>query len=294
MSSPLQKISSAQKRRTRRLRMKMRGRLSQTSQTSQTSTSTLKMSTSPTSTSRTSTSTSPSLTLTPSPRLQTPDRKTMTTTPSPSMNHPPSPRSPSFSSSTSVATVDSQQDGNTTRDTLSNFDLEIDMLASRAFARDGTGGQAPRTITPPPGLEHPSRSVDVSQLLEALPPLPSSPTLQITPPRIIIDDYLDADDDVSLSSSRSRSRSLSHQSLESPQSLRDLRAGTRLSQSRSVSRSSIDDHYELVVMPQLEIILDAVRSMQCEVTHLHNEVLDLKVTTRHSLKKIWEYLNYSI
>lgn len=47
-------------------------------------------------------------------------------------------------------------------------------------------------------------------------------------------------------------------------------------------------------MPQLEIILDAVRSMQCEVTHLHNEVLDLKVTTRHSLKKIWEYLNYSI
>lgn len=289
MSSPLQKISSAQKRRTRRLRMKMRGRLSQTSQTS---TSTLKMSTSPTSTSRTSISTSPSLTLTPSPRLQTPDRKTMTTTPSPSMNHPPSPRSPSFSSSTSVATVDSQQDGNTTRDTLSNFDLEIDMLASRAFARDGTGRQAPKTISPPPGLEHPSRSVDVSQLLEALPPLPSSPTLQITPPRIIIDDYLDEVDDVSLSSSRSRS--LSHQSHESPQSLRDLRAGTRLSQSRSVSRSSIDDHYELVVMPQLEIILDAVRSMQCEVTHLHNEVLDLKVTTRHSLKKIWEYLNYSI
>lgn len=288
MSSPLQKISSAQKRRTRRLRMKMRGRLSQTSQTS---TSTLKTSTSPTSTSRTSTSTSPSLTLTPSPHLQTPDRKTMTTTPSPSTNHPPSPRSPSFSSNTSVATVDSQQDGSTTRDTLSNFDLEIDMLASRAFARDGTGGQAPRTISPPPGLEHPSRSVDVSQLLEALPPLPSSPTLQITSPRIIIDDYLDEVED---GSSLRSSRSLSHQSLESPQSLRDLRAGTRLSQSRSVSRSSIDDHYELVVMPQLEIILDAVRSMQCEVTHLHNEVLDLKVTTRHSLKKIWEYLNYSI
>lgn len=148
--------------------------------------------------------------------------------------------------------VDDPQDGSITPDTLSNYDLDIDMLASRAFARDG----APAYPTTPPGLGLVS---------------PHST------PRIIIDDYLE---DVSLSSDSTSSRS-------STQSLSQAR---RLTQ----GSSSIDDHYELVVMPQLEIILDAVRAVQYEVNHLHNELLDLKVTTRHSLKKIWEYLNFSV
>lgn len=159
-------------------------------------------------------------------------------------------RSPS---STSVDIVDDPQDGSTTPDTLSNYDLDIDMLASRAFARDG----APAYPTTPPGLGLVS---------------PHST------PRIIIDDYLE---DVSLSSDSTSSRS-------STQSLSQARRLT------GTGSSSIDDHYELVVMPQLEIILDAVRAVQYEVNHLHNELLDLKVTTRHSLKKIWEYLNFSV
>lgn len=97
---------------------------------------------------------------------------------------------------------------------------------------------------------------------------------QVSTPRLVIDDYLE---DVSLSSATSSSPSRSpNQHLRREES------------------SSIDDHYELVVMPQLEIILDVVRAVQYEVNHLHNELLDIKVSTRHSLKKIWEYLNFSI
>jgi hypothetical protein len=145
-----------------------------------------------------------------------------------------------------VDTVENQQDGSTTRATLSDFDLEVDMLASRAFARDVGASVYPM-----------KRQVSGFELDR-----PSTP-------RLVIDDYLE---DVSLSSSDS---SHSHN-----QRLR--------------TSSSIDDHYELVVMPQLEIILDAVRAVQYEVNHLHNELLDIKVATRHSLKKIWEYLNFSI
>lgn len=144
-------------------------------------------------------------------------------------------------SSTSVHTVETQLDGSTTRDTLSNYDLEIDMLASRAFERDGNN-------------EH----------------FITSPTIT-RPPRVIIDDYLE---DVSLSSSDS-----------------DRNTHTP---SQKRGSSSIDDHYEFVVVPQLEIILDAVRAVQYEVNHLHNEVLDMKTNTRYALKKIWEYLNYSV
>lgn len=275
-SSPLQKISNSQKRRTRRLRMRRGSLNSQTSQISPTvtlspttppppppplprmiSTSrtfpplTSKTSTSPTLTSQTSTSTSPSPTLNPS---KTPTNPTNPQSPSTSLPLSPqqsaSTRSPS---STSVDIVDDPQDGSITPDTLSNFDLDIDMLASRAFARDG----APAYPTTPPGLGLVS---------------PHST------PRIIIDDYLE---DVSLSSDSTSSRS-------STQSLSRARRLT------GTGSSSIDDHYELVVMPQLEIILDAVRAVQYEVNHLHNELLDLKVTTRHSLKKIWEYLNFSV
>lgn len=276
-SSPLQKISNSQKRRTRRLRMRRGSLNSQTSQISPTvtlspttpppppplprmiSTSrtfpplTSKTSTSPTLTSQTSTSTSPSPTLKPT----NPTNPTNPQSPSTSLPLSPqqsaSTRSPS---STSVDIVDDPQDGSITPDTLSNFDLDIDMLASRAFARDG----APAYPTTPPGLGLGSGS-----------PIHSTP-------RIIIDDYLE---DVSLSSDSSTS----NQS-QSPS----------LSQARRLTQgsSSIDDHYELVVMPQLEIILDAVRAVQYEVNHLHNELLDLKVTTRHSLKKIWEYLNFSV
>lgn len=273
-SSPLQKISNSQKRRTRRLRMRRGSLNSQTSQISPTvtlspttppppppplprmiSTSrtfpplTSKTSTSPTLTSQTSTSTSPSPTLNPS---KTPTNPTNPQSPSTSLPLSPqqSTRSPS---STSVDIVDDPQDGSITPDTLSNFDLDIDMLASRAFARDG----APAYPTTPPGLGLVS---------------PHST------PRIIIDDYLE---DVSLSSDSSTSN-------QSP----SLSRARRLT--ATTGSSSIDDHYELVVMPQLEIILDAVRAVQYEVNHLHNELLDLKVTTRHSLKKIWEYLNFSV
>lgn len=273
-SSPLQKISNSQKRRTRRLRMRRGSLNSRTSQISPTvtlspttpttpppppplprmiSTSrtfpplTSKTSTSPTLTSQTSTSTSPSPTLKP----------TNPTNPqSPSTSLPLSPQQSASTrsrSSTSVDTADDLQDGSTTPDTLSNFDLDIDMLASRAFSRDG----APAYPTTPPGLGLVS---------------PHST------PRIIIDDYLE---DVSLSSDSTSSRS-------STQSLSRARRLT------GTGSSSIDDHYELVVLPQLEIILDAVRAVQYEVNHLHNELLDLKVTTRHSLKKIWEYLNFSV
>lgn len=153
--------------------------------------------------------------------------------------------------------VDDPQDGSITPDTLSNYDLDIDMLASRAFARDG----APAYPTTPPGLG-----------LGLVSPHST--------PRIIIDDYLE---DVSLSSDSSTSN-------QSPSPSPSLSQARRLTQ----GSSSIDDHYELVVMPQLEIILDAVRAVQYEVNHLHNELLDLKVTTRHSLKNIWEYLNFSV
>mgnify|MGYP003441713437 CR=1 FL=1 len=273
-SSPLQKISNSQKRRTRRLRMRRGSLNSQTSQISPTVTlspttppppppplqrmistsrtyqpSTSKTSTSQTLTSQTSTSTSPSPTLKP----------TNPTNPqSPSTSLPLSPQQSASTrsrSSTSVDTADDPQDGSTTPDTLSNYDLDIDMLASRAFARDG----APAYPTTPPGLG-----------LGLVSPHST--------PRIIIDDYLE---DVSLSSDSSTSN-------QSP--------SPSLSQARRLTQgsSSIDDHYELVVMPQLEIILDAVRAVQYEVNHLHNELLDLKVTTRHSLKKIWEYLNFSV
>lgn len=277
-SSPLQKISNSQKRRTRRLRMQRGSLNSQTSQISPTvtlspttppppppplqrmiSTSrtfpplTSKTSTSPTLTSQTSTSTSPSPTLKPT----NPTNPTNPQSPSTSLPLSPqqsaSTRSPS---STSVDIVDDPQDGSITPDTLSNFDLDIDMLASRAFARDG----APAYPTTPPGLGLVSPST----------------------PRIIIDDYLE---DVSLSSDTNSS-----QRSQSPSLSPSLSQARRLTQ----GSSSIDDHYELVVMPQLEIILDAVRAVQYEVNHLHNELLDLKVTTRHSLKKIWEYLNFSV
>lgn len=277
-SSPLQKISNSQKRRTRRLRMRRGSLNSQTSQISPTvtlspttppppppplhrrmiSTSktfpplTSKTSTSPTLTSQTSTSTSPSPTLNPSKTPTNP-----TNPQSPSMSQHLSPRQSTRSpSSTSVDIVDDPQDGSITPDTLSNFDLDIDMLASRAFARDG----APAYPTTPPGLGLVSPST----------------------PRIIIDDYLE---DVSLSSDTNSS-----QRSQSPSLSPSLSQARRLTQ----GSSSIDDHYELVVMPQLEIILDAVRAVQYEVNHLHNELLDLKVTTRHSLKKIWEYLNFSV
>lgn len=276
-SSPLQKISNSQKRRTRRLRMRRGSLNSQTSQISPTvtlspttpppppsplhrrmiSTSktfpplTSKTSTSPTLTSQTSTSTSPSPTLNPSKTPTNP-----TNPQSPSMSQHLSPRQSTRSpSSTSVDIVDDPQDGSRTPDTLSNFDLVIDMLASRAFSRDG----APAYPTTPPGLGLVS---------------PHST------PRIIIDDYLEEE---SLSSDTNSS-----QSSQSP----SLSRARRLT--ATTGSSSIDDHYELVVMPQLEIILDAVRAVQYEVNHLHNELLDLKVTTRHSLKKIWEYLNFSV
>lgn len=276
-SSPLQKISNSQKRRTRRLRMRRGSLNSQTSQISPTvtlspttptptpppplprmiSTSrtfpplTSKTSTSPTLTSQTSTSTSPSPTLNPSKTPTNP-----TNPQSPSMSQHLSPRQSTRSpSSTSVDIVDDPQDGSRTPDTLSNFDLDIDMLASRAFSRDG----APAYPTTPPGLGLVS---------------PHST------PRIIIDDYLEEE---SLSSDTNSS-----QSSQSP----SLSRARRLT--ATTGSSSIDDHYELVVMPQLEIILDAVRAVQYEVNHLHNELLDLKVTTRHSLKKIWEYLNFSV
>lgn len=275
-SSPLQKISNSQKRRTRRLRMRRGSLNSQTSQISPTvtlspttpppppqsvrrmiSTSktfpplTSKTSTSPTLTSQTSTSTSPSPTLNPSKTPTNP-----TNPQSPSMSQHLSPRQSTRSpSSTSVDIVDDPQDGSRTPDTLSNFDLDIDMLASRAFARDG----APAYPTTPPGLGLVSPST----------------------PRIIIDDYLE---DVSLSSDSSQPSS----SNQSP----SLSRARRLT--ATTGSSSIDDHYELVVMPQLEIILDAVRAVQYEVNHLHNELLDLKVNTRHSLKKIWDYLNFSL
>lgn len=276
-SSPLQKISNSQKRRTRRLRMRRGSLNSQTSQISPTvtlspttpppppsplhrrmiSTSktfpplTSKTSTSPTLTSQTSTSTSPSPTLNPSKTPTNP-----TNPQSPSMSQHLSPRQSTRSpSSTSVDIVDDPQDGSRTPDTLSKFDLDIDMLASRAFSRDG----APAYPTTPPGLGLVS---------------PHST------PRIIIDDYLEEE---SLSSDTNSS-----QSSQSP----SLSRARRLT--ATTGSSSIDDHYELVVMPQLEIILDAVRAVQYEVNHLHNELLDLKVTTRHSLKKIWEYLNFSV
>lgn len=279
-SSPLQKISNSQKRRTRRLRMRRGSLNSQTSQISPTVTlspttppppppplqrmistsrtyqpSTSKTSTSQTLTSQTSTSTSPSPTLKPTnPTNPTNPQSPSTSLPLSTTQTKTSPlrRSPS---STSVDIVDDPQDGSITPDTLSNFDLDIDMLASRAFARDG----APAYPTTPPGLG-----------LGLVSPHST--------PRIIIDDYLE---DVSLSSDSSTSN-------QSP--------SPSLSQARRLTQgsSSIDDHYELVVMPQLEIILDAVRAVQYEVNHLHNELLDLKVTTRHSLKKIWEYLNFSV
>lgn len=213
--------------------------LTSTISTSPTSTSPI----SPRLTSQTSTSSLTSPTLTPN------HPQTISTSPQQhlSMSPPLSPKS--RRSSISVDTVENQQDGATIRDTLSDFDLEVDMLASRAFARGGGANVYPI---------NPQVSVSAST------------------PRVIIDDYLE---DVSLSSATSSSRSLSL----SPQS-KLRRAGS----------SSIDDHYELVVMPQLEIILDAVRAVQYEINHLHNELLDVKVTTRHSLKKIWEYLNFSV
>lgn len=283
-SSPLQKISNSQKRRTRRLRMRRGSLNSQTSQISPTvtlspttppppppplqrmiSTSrtfpplTSKTSTSQTLTSQTSTSTSPSPTLKPANPTNPTNPQSPSTSPPLSPQQSVSNRSPS---STSVDIVDDPQDGSRTPDTLSNYDLDIDMLASRAFARDG----APAYPTTPPGLG-----------LGLVSPTHSTP-------RIIIDDYLE---DVSLSSDTNSS-----QNSQSPSPSPSLSRARRLT--ATTGSSSIDDHYELVVMPQLEIILDAVRAVQYEVNHLHNELLDLKVTTRHSLKKIWEYLNFSV
>lgn len=284
VSSPLQKISNSQKRRTRRLRMRRGSLNSQTSQISPTvtlspttptpppplprmiSTSktfpplTSKTSTSPTLTSQTSTSTSPSPTLKPvNPTNPTNPQSPSTSQRLSTTQTKTSPLRRSHSS-TSVDIVDDPQDGSITPDTLSNYDLDIDMLASRAFSRDG----APAYPTTPPGLG-----------LGLVSP---------STPKIIIDDYLE---DVSLSSETTSQSSTSSQS-------QGLSRARRLTATIGSGSSSIDDHYELVVMPQLEIILDAVRAVQYEVNHLHNELLDLKVTTRHSLKKIWEYLNFSV
>jgi hypothetical protein len=158
---------------------------------------------------------------------------------------------------TIVDIVEDLLDGKATHNTLSNFDLDVDMLASRAFARDGNN--EPFTTSP-----NQTQTQNV-----------------IRPPRLIIDDYLE---DVSLgtrtNSSRSRRSSLSSNS--------NSMKGT------PKRGSSIDDHYELVVVPQLEIILDAIRAVQHEVHHLHNEFMDMKVCNRHALKKIWTYLNYSV
>lgn len=195
-------------------------------------------STSPTSTSQISPLTSPSTTPPTTPLSS--NRLSMSPTHSPTRRH----------STTSVDTVENLQDGVITRNTLSDFDLEVDMLASRAFVRDGEASVYP--INPP---------------------------VSLSTPRLVIDDYLE---DVSLHSDTTNTNSSS--------SRHSLQRATRLSR----GTSSIDDHYELVVMPQLEIILDAVRAVQYEVTHLHNELLDVKVSTRHSLKKIWEYLNFSV
>lgn len=209
-------------------------------------------------------STSPTLTYQTSPLTSpsTPPTTTIASSPQSyhlSMSLPLSPTK--RYSTTSVDTVENLQDGDIIRNTLSDFDLEVDMLASRAFARDGEESVYP--INPP---------VSVS----------------LSTPRLIIDDYLE---DVSLHSDTT-SPSPSPSPNSSSSSRHSLQRARRLSLSRGTS--SIDDHYELVVMPQLEIILDAVRAVQYEVNHLHNELLDLKVSTRHSLKKIWEYLNFSV
>ena len=149
-------------------------------------------------------------------------------------------------------TVEGLLDGEATHNTLSNFDLEVDMLASRAFARDGNNE---------PFITSPKTKLDLD--LDAM-----------RPPRIIIDDYLE---DVSLTSPSTRSGG----------TLKGCNTG-------GGGGSAIDEHYELVVLPQLEIILDAVRSVQHEIHHLRNEFLDMKVSTRYALKKIWSYLNFSV
>ena len=50
----------------------------------------------------------------------------------------------------------------------------------------------------------------------------------------------------------------------------------------------------MVVVPQLEIILDTIRTLQCEVHHIANEVKDLSVSSKYALKRIWSYLNYNV
>lgn len=182
---------------------------------------------------------------------QSTPQKTRTT------NHVSSPTTSNHSirsSTTSIVdTVEGLLDGEATHNILSNFDLEVDMLASRAFARDGNNE---------PFITSPKTNLDLD--LDAM-----------RPPRIIIDDYLE---DVSLTSPSSRSGG----------TLKGCNTGG------GGGGSSIDDHYELVVLPQLEIILDAVRSVQHEIHHLRNEFLDMKVSTRYALKKIWSYLNFSV
>lgn len=205
-------------------------------------------------------STSPTLTYQTSPLTSPSTPPTTTIASSPQSYHlsmsPPLSPTKRYST-TSVDTVENLQDGDIIRNTLSDFDLEVDMLASRAFARDGEESVYP--INPP---------VSVS----------------LSTPRLVIDDYLE---DVSL-----HSDTTSPSPNSSSSSRHSLQRARRLSLSRGTS--SIDDHYELVIMPQLEIILDAVRAVQYEVNHLHNELLDLKAGTRHSLKKIWDYLNFSL
>lgn len=182
---------------------------------------------------------------------QSTPQKTRTT------NHVSSPTTSNHSirsSTTSIVdTVEGLLDGEATHNILSNFDLEVDMLASRAFARDGNNE---------PFITSPKTNLDLD--LDAM-----------RPPRIIIDDCLE---DVSLTSPSSRSGG----------TLKGCNTGG------GGGGSSIDDHYELVVLPQLEIILDAVRSVQHEIHHLRNEFLDMKVSTRYALKKIWSYLNFSV
>lgn len=86
-----------------------------------------------------------------------------------------------------------------------------------------------------------------------------------TTPRISLDDYLD----------------LENGSFNSVKSSRH-------------SFTAVDDYYNMVVVPQLEIILDTIRTLQCEVHHIANELKDLSVSSKYALKRIWSYLNYNV
>lgn len=87
-----------------------------------------------------------------------------------------------------------------------------------------------------------------------------------TTPRISLDDYLDLESG-SFNSTKS---------------------------SRHNSFTTVDDYYNTIVVPQLEITLDTVRTLQCEVHHIANELKDLSVSSKYALKRIWSYLNYNV